>query len=258
MEGRKIHNLILDVSKLRKIFLILISSCIFLVLITISPLNFLLSSFIWYFFIFFLSVAFISISIIYGIVSEYGFLKNQFYLEPLKSIQEKVIKRDQNPFKDAAGFVPFSMMFSLMLFVLFSSTPILNAISSLPIIQLLDLPLKLDEKLFQDTSSDEEIFIVILISYAGPIVVFLMRHFHHKLSVGDKKRYPGSRPILGMFYTTAIVIVFNLIFRIVNNSENVKSDSIQFMFTMLTILSAMIAVTIWFSDRVIFSKLNRN
>lgn len=225
-----------------------------------SPSNFILysSDFFWLFFIFLLSIAFVSVSIIYGIASEYHFLKRYFYLDPLKSIQEKIIKRDQNPLKDIAGFVPLSMMFNLMLFLLFSNTPILSALSSLPFIQLLDLPLKSDEKLFQDTNSNEEIIIVMLISYAGPIVVFLLRHFHYKLSTENKTRYPGSRPFFGMFYTVVIVITFNLIFRIVNNQEIPKSDSIQAMFAILTILSIMIAATIWFSDKLIFSKLNRN
>lgn len=243
---------------MNKKFIILLIFCIIIIGIQISGiLSYPESS--WFVIIVLFSIPFLIISIIFGFVFSYNVFKRKIISEPLKAIREKIIKRDNVVWKDGFGFVSFSMMFSFTLFILFSFTPILDVLNSSPIFQMLGLPDEFKQQISDAGSNSNQIFVVLGISYIGPATIFSLRHFHYKLTILEP-RFPGSRPFLGTLYSTLIVVLTHNILKIIDESSEINIPGVEFNETNLWVLIIFgfgFSTIIWFSEWLIFAKLNK-
>ncbi|GEM_PF-5553571 len=203
----------------------------------------------------FLSPIFGSLAIGYLIISDYSILKKKLYTEILEILREKSIKRDKKVGSDAAGFITTSMVICLALFVIFGFTSIMSVISDLPVVQMIPIPSEIEERI-TDESKTTFFFHTLIVSYTGPIMMFLMRHFHDTTSIGEE-RYPGSRIIMAIIYSAAAVASIIMIYNFISVHHQIpqletKIDGASF--GLMTIASLCFSIITWACDRLIFAK----
>ena len=113
------------------------------------------------------------------------------YTDPLEIFRKKIIKRNKNFISDAFGFVSFSRVICMSLFLLISSTSIVYVIGELSFLKLLPIPEEIEESILSDDLENAKTIHVFVISYIEPLMIFLARNLHHSLSTEEEKRYPG-------------------------------------------------------------------
>lgn len=203
----------------------------------------------------FLSPIFLSLAIGYLIISEYPFLKKKLYTEMLEILREKSIKRDKKASSDAVGFITTSMVISFALFVIFGFTSIMNVISNLPVVQMMPIPSEIEKRITDE--SEITLFLhTLIVSYTGSIMMFVMRQYHDTTLIGAK-RYPGSRIIMAIIYSAAVVASVVMIYNFISNyyqTPQMEPKIDGTLFNLMTISSLCFSAVAWACDRLIFAK----
>jgi len=205
-------------------------------------------------------ISYICASITFGIIRNYHFFKREIYQKPLASMI-KTIERDPKWMADAVSFVAFSTLFNFFLLALLILSPIIPILEELPYVHLINLPFKVDEKLFSGSLTNTDGAILLIIIFTGPVFLFTLRQLHYKLTRCDNmKRYPGSRILLSFFfYVMPIVIFGNMLSQYIKTGIwGVSSESLtsiyQLSVNFVIAAGIIVIIVIWVIDRKLYAK----
>lgn len=208
----------------------------------------------------FIGISYICASIAFAIIHNYHFFKRETYQKPLAGLK-KTIEREPKWTKDVLSFVSLSTLFNFFLIVLLILSPLVPILEELPYVHLMNLPIKVDEKLFNGSLTDTDGAIMLIVIFTGPTFLFVLRQLHYKLTRCDNmKRYPGSRILLTFFfYVMPTVIVGNMLSQYLKTGIwGVSSESLvsiyQLAVNFVIVAGFIVIIAIWIIDRKLFAK----
>ena len=206
----------------------------------------------------FFSPVLVSTLLAYLITARYAKVKKKFYTKPLEILREKGIRRNEDVELDFRGFMIGSMVICVSLFVILGFTSILKVINELPWLEIIPIPKEIEETVL-DSSYTALILQTFVISYIGPLMMFLMRHFHHVLSI-EKERFPGSRVVMGIMFSAIGVFSLAKIYEFGSGYFPVPQFETKIDETLIIIMiiaSLSFSAAVWTCDRLIFSKIKK-
>ena len=207
-----------------------------------------------------IGISYLCVSVAFAIIRNYHFFKREIYQKPLDGFK-KTIERESKWTSDLFSFVSVSTMFNFFILGLLILSPLVPILEEVPYVHLINLPIKVDEKLFNGSLTNTDGAILLIIIFTGPTFLFVLRQLHYKLTRCDNmKRYPGSRILLTFFcYGMPAVIVGNMISQYIKTGIwGISSESLislyQIAVNFVVVAGLIVIITIWIIDRKLFAK----